>query len=73
MNLPNLYIPGAGKSGTSSLHEYLHQHPQVFMSRVKEPHYFSRSDYPNGLSEYAQLFADGKTIFIGANPAQAIW
>lgn len=60
MNLPNLYIPGAGKSGTSSLHEYLHQHPQVFMSRAKEPHYFSRSDYPNGLSEYAQLFADGK-------------
>lgn len=58
MDWPNLYIPGAGKSGTSSLHEYLNQHPSIFMSRIKEPHYFSRSDYPNGLDEYKQLFGD---------------
>src|SRR5262245_27750477 len=38
---PNLFIIGAMKAGTSSLHEYLHQHPEIFMSRFKEPQYFA--------------------------------
>jgi hypothetical protein len=38
---PNLFIVGAMKAGTSSLHEYLNQHPQIFMSRMKEPQYFA--------------------------------
>jgi hypothetical protein len=38
---PNLFIIGAMKSGTSSLHEYLHQHPEIFMARMKEPQYFA--------------------------------
>ncbi len=37
---PNLFIPGAAKSGTSSLHDYLNLHPHIYMSSVKEPHYF---------------------------------
>ena len=64
--LPNLFIPGAAKSGTSALHEYLNQHPQVFMSAVKEPHFFSRdSNFRNGtadLDEYLRLFANGKDM-----------
>ena len=39
--IPNLFIIGAMKAGTSSLHEYLHQHPEIFMSRLKEPQYFA--------------------------------
>lgn len=39
---PNLFIIGAAKAGTTSLYEYLNAHSQVFMSPVKEPHYFSR-------------------------------
>lgn len=39
---PNLLLVGAAKAGTTSLHSYLGQHPAIFMSRVKEPHYFSR-------------------------------
>jgi Sulfotransferase domain len=38
---PNLFIVGAGKAGTSSLSDYLNQHPEIFMSPVKEPHFFS--------------------------------
>ena len=38
---PNLFIIGAMKAGTSSLHEYLHQHPEIYMSRFKEPQYFA--------------------------------
>jgi hypothetical protein len=38
--LPDFVIIGAMKSGTSSLHEYLDQLPNVCMSRPKEPAYF---------------------------------
>lgn len=41
MTMPNLLLIGATKSGTSSLHNYLNQHPQIYMSRLKEPHFFS--------------------------------
>jgi len=39
---PNFFIVGAAKCGTTSLYDYLCQHPQVFMSPHKEPHYFAR-------------------------------
>lgn len=37
---PNFFIVGAPKCGTTSLHEYLQRHPDVFMPFYKEPHYF---------------------------------
>lgn len=37
---PNLFIVGAGKAGTFAMYHYLNQHPEVFMSPVKEPNYF---------------------------------
>ncbi len=39
--LPNFLIIGAPKAATTSLYHYLEQHPQVYMSAVKEPHFFS--------------------------------
>ena len=59
---PNLFIPGAAKSGTSSLHDYLNQHPSVFMSSVKEPHYFSHANTFRNKSAYYNLFS-GKETF----------
>ncbi len=38
--LPNLLVIGAMKCGTSSLHRYLDLHPEVSMSRLKEPNRF---------------------------------
>src|SRR5262245_47722132 len=40
MTLPNFLIIGANRSGTTSLHRYLGAHPQVFLPRIKEPHFF---------------------------------
>jgi hypothetical protein len=40
MPLPNLFIIGAPKCGTTSLHRYLDQHPRISMSAVKEPKFF---------------------------------
>jgi hypothetical protein len=38
--LPNFLVVGAGRSGTTSLHDYLVQHPQVYLPAVKAPSYF---------------------------------
>ena len=38
---PNLFIVGHPRSGTSSLHAYLSQHPDIFMTAIKEPNYFA--------------------------------
>jgi hypothetical protein len=70
--LPNFLIAGAAKCGTSSFYYHLRGHPQVFMSSIKEPHFFStqnidfnykgRGDHlrPNVLNfeDYCKLFED---------------
>jgi len=38
---PNFFIVGAPKAGTTSIYEYIKNHPQIFMSSIKEPNYFS--------------------------------
>jgi len=40
MTMPNFFIIGAQKAGTTSLYHYLDQHPQIYMSPRKEPHFF---------------------------------
>ena len=42
---PNLFIVGMPKSGTSALYYFLKQHPDVFMSPLKEPKYFATDMY----------------------------
>jgi hypothetical protein len=37
----NFLIVGAPKAGTTSVFEYLNQHPKVFSPQIKEPHYFA--------------------------------
>ena len=37
---PNLFVIGASKSGSSALHAYLKPHPDICMSREKEPCFF---------------------------------
>jgi hypothetical protein len=41
MALPTFFIIGAPKAGTTSLHFYLDQHPQIQMSEPKEPRFFA--------------------------------
>jgi hypothetical protein len=38
---PNFFIIGAPKCGTTSLANWLGDHPNVFMVDIKEPHYFN--------------------------------
>lgn len=61
MKKPNFFIIGAPKCGTTSLASWLSTHPDIFISPIKEPHYFStdfkRGDL-NGIEEYSNLFVD---------------
>jgi hypothetical protein len=39
---PDLFLVGAAKAGTTSLYSELARHPAIYMSPMKEPHFFSR-------------------------------
>jgi hypothetical protein len=56
--LPNLFILGAARCGTSSLHVRLNQHPEITMSQPKEPHILARED--KRLNDYRRIFADAE-------------
>jgi GrpB-like predicted nucleotidyltransferase (UPF0157 family) len=62
MRRPNFFIVGAPRSGTASMFSYLKQHPEIYCSIDKEPHFFG-SDLtvmPGTIREenlYLQLFA----------------
>jgi hypothetical protein len=67
---PNFFVVGAPKAGTTALYSYLAQHPQIFMSRLKEPQFFAgdiRGKQRNvtTLPEYLQLFEDAHALAIG--------
>jgi len=44
IKIPNLFIVGAPKCGTTSLVNYLAQHPDIYFPAIKEPKHFSAPD-----------------------------
>ncbi|MBR9832567.1 sulfotransferase domain-containing protein [bacterium] len=66
--MPNLLIVGAMKAGTSSLHDYLNLHPDVYMSEPKEIHYYADGVYGVKSKEwYTSFFKSDKKI-VGTTP-----
>lgn len=53
--VPNFLVIGAGKSGTSSLYQYLVEHPQILSATEKELHFFNR-DFEWGFDWYRWQF-----------------
>jgi len=71
MTLPNFFVVGASKAGTHSLYDWLRQHPDVFMPRVKAPRYFCN----HGQDDYRFRFrtlADYEALFEGVRGERAI-
>ncbi|HEY6549575.1 MAG TPA: sulfotransferase domain-containing protein [Solirubrobacterales bacterium] len=74
--LPTFFIIGAAKAGTTSLHHYLNQHPEIQMSAIKEPNFFSGPangvPYPVGrvsrLDQYERLFDPAYEVRGEASP-----
>lgn len=60
--LPQFIIIGSPKAGSTTLHNYLSRHKNIFMCTPKEPNYFSHQDvYSRGLEWYKKLFAEAKS------------
>lgn len=56
---------GAPKAGTTSLHEYLRTHPELFLPEAKEQPFFTKdSDYEEGWDAFARV------AFHGAPPGR---
>jgi hypothetical protein len=47
LRLPNFFIIGAAKCGTTDLASLLDKHPEIQISKIKEPTFFSRDDLQN--------------------------
>ncbi|MGH2784710.1 MAG: sulfotransferase domain-containing protein [Actinomycetota bacterium] len=62
--LPSFLIIGAPKAGTTTLAAYLDAHPDVFVAREKEVHYFD-TNFSRGLDWY-------RSRFIGAMSERAV-
>jgi hypothetical protein len=68
--VPDFFIVGHHKSGTTALYEMLRRHPQIFMPDLKEPRWFASdlrapfespgSKLPRTLEEYMALFAPAR-------------
>ena len=68
---PNFIVIGAMKAATTSLYTYLKQHPDIFMTDIKEPMFFNnfkqnnqyvikgrKASYIRSWEEYLKLFVD---------------
>jgi hypothetical protein len=75
MRGPNFFIIGAPKCGTTSLAGWLSDHPQVFMSPVKEPHFYNFDQvelFRPTRAEYDALFRDAQPDHIAIGEA-SVW
>jgi hypothetical protein len=73
--LPNFFIVGAAKAGTTSLHAYLKQHPDVFMSQRKEPHYFATFEMRPEFDNFTRPIRDSvsyQNLFLGSEGFKAV-
>lgn len=82
MSLPNFLIIGAAKSGTTSLHYYLQQHPEIFMCPRKDTFFFDFDGQAPAYSgpgdnEWYQGYAvtqpqDYEALFAGISSEKAV-
>jgi hypothetical protein len=76
--LPNLLIIGAAKCGTTSLHRYLDQHPDISMAggdglSAKELRFFTDPDWRDELDRYARHFSAEVAVRGEATPAYTFY
>jgi hypothetical protein len=78
--LPDFFIVGHPKSGTTALYEMLRSHPQVFMPDVKEPRFFAEDLRPrfqgagrgSGGERLPETLQEYLALFAAARPEQVV-
>ena len=59
--LPDFFVIGAPKAGTTTLHRHLQRHPKLFLAEPKEPDFFTSADrVEHALESYAALFSGAR-------------
>ncbi len=81
VKLPTFLVIGAAKSGTTSLHHYLRQHPEIYLPSKKELHYFAyeyMKNFTSGpgdgatVAHVCQTRQDYEAFFAAAPPQAAV-
>ena len=75
MSRMKFLLVGAQKCGTTSLHAYLSQHPQIFMPKLKEMLFFSQdANFQQG-EEYLDVFFGRvpEDLLVGASDVDILW
>lgn len=72
MTKPNFLLVGAGKSATRSLYNYMIQHPDVFMPKMKEPQFFVAHEVAGRIQKWLDNEQEYFRLFDGAEGKKAI-
>ncbi len=72
-HLPNLFVIGAAKAGSTSLHNYLDLHPGISMSHDKEVRYFTDPDCLSWVGRYQEYFPAGTRYRGESTPQYTKW
>ncbi len=65
-----IFVIGAQKSGTTTIHELLRAHSDISLPSIKETHFFSDDKvYHKGLDWYLRQFDQTKNIFCEVDPS----
>ena len=72
MVMPNFLVIGAMKSGTTALYYYLEQHPQIYMSPIKEPNFFCYEGQVVADRNSITQIGDYQDLFKGVSDEKAI-
>jgi len=67
--IPDFFIIGAPKAGTTAMSEYLRRHPDILFSEPKEPYFFN-DDFS---SRYAKSYEDYLKCFSGGTGGGRLW
>jgi hypothetical protein len=70
--VPDFFIVGQAKSGTTALYEMLRRHPRIYMPDVKEPWFFTRDAQSTATGAPKQSLAAYLTLFDAAKPGQCV-
>jgi hypothetical protein len=80
--VPDFFIVGHAKCGTTALYEMLRRHPQIYMPDRKEPQFFARDPHPpppdprgtrfEQTGRYAETLDDYLSLFAAAKSEQRV-
>lgn len=76
MRVPDFFVLGAPKCGTTSLARYLGEHERIFMSEPKEPHFFN-TDFANrhttDIDAYRDCFREAQNQHLAVGEASVLY